>query len=106
MVTSNGVVVTVNFVVKTRAIGALLNFIYINEGVVNFELSHYITVNISAVSRGYAPPLNFMPGEYIMYAYDIEKNKRIQDGIAYQASSNNFTVTEGNTGNYVMHFYP
>ena len=72
-----------------------------DEGVVNFNLSRCITVNISAVSRGYVPPLNFQPGEYIMYAYDIENNMRLQDGTAYQASSSRFIMNGGNTGDYI-----
>ena len=98
--THNGVGVLTDFIEETSATGALLSFIYVNEGVVNFELSHWITVNRLAVSRGYIPPLNFQPGEYIMYAYDIENNTRLQDGIAYQASSSRFTVNGGNIGDF------
>ena len=101
----NGVEVRADFIEDTDATGALLNFIYVDEGVINFELSHWMTVNISVVSIGYVPLLNFTPGEYMMYAYDIEENKAIQDGIAFHASRNNFTVTEGNTGNYVKHLH-
>ena len=78
----------------------MLNFIYVDEDGINFQLSHWTTVNVSAVSHGYIPPLNFTLGEYIMYAYDIENNMRLQDGIAYQASSNTFIVNRENTGDY------
>ena len=93
----NGIVITVSFTEHSQATGALLNFIFIHEsGNIDLNKSFCQAVDRSDVSDGLMLPLDLLhPGQYVAYAYDIERNGRVMNGIRYPASNCSFRVMDG-----------
>ena len=94
---SSGVDISAIFVENSTATGALFNFIFINENnrSVDFSKSYCLALNKSSVSRGLEFPLYLYPGQYMVYTYDIENDKRLPNGTSYEANSNNISVIGG-----------
>ena len=90
-----------NFTEHSEATGALLSFIFVNEDgmIVDFTKSRVLTAERASVSQGLTLPLNMLyPGQYMLYAYDIESDQRIMDGLQYQASYDSFEVMDNGQG--------
>ena len=88
---------SVDFAEHSLATGALLIFIYINpeHTMINFSKSSWQPVERSDFSQDLILPLDLQyHGLYELYAYDIEHNRRIANGIGYQASDGIFRVTD------------
>ena len=84
-----------NFTEHSEATGALLNFIFVKEDGVTIDFSRSIslTTDKTTVSQGLTLPLNmWYPGRYMLYAYDIESDKRIMNGLQYQACDDTFRL--------------
>jgi hypothetical protein len=90
--------VVTTFIENFEARGAMLCFIYINNGsnmAIDFEVSYCQTV----MSRSSLLKLPLIRGLYIVYAYDIESNMRLLDGTGYPASSKHYRVARNIEGN-------
>lgn len=85
------------FTEHSKAAGALLNFIFINEDgfTIDFSKSFSLIADKTSVSQGLIPPLTWYSGHYMLYAYDIESSKKIMNGLQYPASSSSFRVMHG-----------
>ena len=86
------------FIQNSNATGALFSFIFFDEsdGSVDLSKSSHQTFNRSDVSRGLLLPLNFFhPGLYMVYVYDIEDDKELQNGIGYTACNLRHVIING-----------
>lgn len=93
---ANGIAVIVNFTEHSKATGALLNFIFVNEDgeTIDFKKSFFhATEKINDQQYLQILANVSFPGMYIIYAYDIESNQEIMNGLYnYDASNHTFMV--------------
>ena len=86
------------------ATGALVIIIFINkDGSVNFSRSSYLSLDRNA-SLNYTLPDDLTPGLYHVFAYDIEGNGRLLNGVGYPASRDEFTIV-GNSKGEAVHYF-
>ena len=90
--------VTVNNMVRTEyfensiAMGVLTIFTFINEDrSVNFSRSSYLFLDRNA-SLNYTLPDDLTPGLYHVFAYDIESDGTLHNGVGYPASRDQITI--------------
>ena len=75
------------------ATGVLIVFIYISENrSVNFSRSSYLSLDRNT-SLNYTLPDDLTPGLYRVFAYDIESNGTLHNGVTYPASTGEFELT-------------
>ena len=93
---STEITLTISFTAQSRATGAYLNFVFINEdGIVDFEKSASQAIERVDALNSLIFPLHLRyPGQYVAYAYDIESNRRISNGIGYQSCSCEFRIID------------
>ena len=80
------------------ATGALVFFTFISENrSVNFSRSLYLSLDRNA-SLNYTLPDDLTPGLYRVFAYDIESDGTLHNGVGYPASRDQFTITGSSQG--------
>ena len=99
-----------NTIVKTEyfehsvAAGVLIVLTFINEDrYINFSRSSYLSLDRNA-SLNYTLPGDLAPGLYHVFAYDIESDGTLHNGVNYPASTKLLYVT-GNSGGEVASSY-
>lgn len=74
-----------DYVSKSRATGGLFTFLYVGQnGNTDFNKSVFFCIDKNA-SLDYMLPIQLIPGAYLVFAYDIEENGLIYNGIANPA---------------------
>ena len=102
--------VTVDNMVRTEyfehsiAMGALIIFTFINEDrFIDFSRSSYLSLDRNA-SLNYTLPDDLTPGPYRVFAYDIERDGRLHNGVGYPASRDQITIAGNSQGEAVNYF--
>ena len=70
--------------------GALLFFSFTNGTSINFSNSFYLSLDRNA-SHDYPLPGDLTPGLYLVFAYDIESDGTLHNGVGYPADNFSFT---------------
>lgn len=84
---STPLTIQAEYILNSRASGGLFLFMLIGGGGntdIDFSNSAYIFLNKSS-SLNYALPFQLLPGNYFIFAYDIEENGLICSGMANPA---------------------
>ena len=77
--------------------GAFLFFSFTNGTSIDFSKSFYLAMERNA-SYYYTLPDDLTPGLYHVYAYDIESDGTLHNGVGYPADRNNFSFTGHSRG--------
>ena len=81
--------------------GVLIIFLFINEDrSINFSRSSYLSLDRNT-SLNYTLPDDLTPGLYHVFAYDIEHDGRLHNGVGYPASTDQFTIAGNSQGEAV-----
>lgn len=93
---SNSVIyIETNYFTHSTSIGVLYAFLFIHERLIDFSKSVYLPLNRTE-------SLNFMlfnvlsPGQYKVFAYDIESDGTLKEGENYPAFASDVTVFDEN----------
>ena len=77
--------ITTTFSERSTAMGALICFIFIENGVhINFMRSAVVTLD-RKISHNYELPFNLFQGVYQVFVYDIEEDGTLANGVGYPA---------------------
>lgn len=94
-ITVNGVEVTTVYSDCSDAKGALVNFVFIDDGnAINFTRSALLALDRNISSNFIMPSL--FPGKYSVLVYDIEQNGTLSNGVAYPAAAADTDVLSTN----------
>ena len=88
----NGSIITQYFNYSS-AVGAFITLMFTdgdNDGSINFTRSVYLSLD-KKVSQNYMLP-NLYPGKYLVYVYDIERSGKLNGGVNYPASMDQFLI--------------
>ena len=86
-------ILTAQYFEHSVATGVLIVFTFINEDAsVNFSRSSYLSLDRNA-SLNYTLPDDLTPGLYHVFAYDIESNGTLLNGVSYPASTGEFELS-------------
>lgn len=81
-----------NYFAHSTALGVFYAFLFINEGLVDFNKSVYLPLNRTN-SLNYTLFNALSPGKYSIFAYDIESSGVLNEGESYPAFiQHNITV--------------
>ena len=78
------------------ASGALFVFLFNDSGGIDFSKSAYVALDRNA-SLLYTLPFMLYPGHFIIFAYDIEEDGTLFNGVGYPAHTQ-FHIEQNNEG--------
>ncbi len=81
---------------SSSAMGAFVAIMFTDDndgGSISFTRSVYLPLN-KRMSQNYTLPFDLYPGDYLVYVYDIEINKRLKNGVNYPASIDQLLIRE------------
>ena len=83
----------------STASGALFSFVFITgSGDVDFRRSFLLALDRNT-SHNHTLPFDLYPGHYRVYAYDIEHDETLHNGVGYPAVTEDLFVNVTNNGN-------
>ena len=87
------------------AAGVLIVLTFINEDrSINFSRSSYLSLDRNA-SLNYTLPDDLAPGLYRVFAYDIESDGTLHNGVTYPASTKPLYVTGNSRGEVASSYF-
>lgn len=99
VIENNPLSVGAEYVTNSNATGGFFIFLFISENdtaVVDFNRSVYVCLERNTTIDGQVLPLQLPAGDYIVSAYDIEANGRIDTGLVKPADTVAYSQ-DGNT---------